>query len=112
MTLVWVDGQPATGVSAHDRGLAYGDGLFETMRVIAGQPQLLTRHLQRLENGCQRLGIACDLAVLRTQILAFSAALADGVAKLILTRGDGLRGYASPCPSLPRMLFASTCLSP
>lgn len=105
MTLAWVDGQPAVGVPALDRGLAYGDGLFETIRVIARQPQLLTRHLQRLEDGCQRLGIACDLAQLRTQILAFSTALGDGVAKLILTRGDGQRGYLPPHPCLPRTIL-------
>ena len=104
MNLTWVDGQPAEGVSVHDRGLAYGDGLFETIRVIGGQARLLERHLQRLESGCHRLGIPCDRTRLRTQILAFSAALGDGVAKLILTRGDGLRGYAPPQPARPRML--------
>ena len=89
----------------HDRGLAYGDGLFETIRVRGQLPQLLDRHLQRVENGCQRLGMPCDASALRTQILAFSAALGDGVAKLILTRGDGQRGYAPPQPCRPRMLL-------
>lgn len=105
MTLTWVDGHPATGVPVHDRGFAYGDGLFETIRVVAQQPQLLNRHLQRLENGCQRLGIPCDPAKLRTQILAFSTALGDGVAKLVLSRGDGLRGYAPPQPCHPRTVL-------
>ncbi len=41
----WVDGQPAGYVSLKDRGLAYGDGLFETIAVKAGQPLLLDRHL-------------------------------------------------------------------
>ncbi|MEQ4602693.1 MAG: aminodeoxychorismate lyase, partial [Pseudomonas amygdali] len=48
----WVDGCPADALSLKDRGLAYGDGLFETIVVKAGQPLLLERHLQRLENGC------------------------------------------------------------
>lgn len=105
MTLTWVDGQPAVGVPVHDRGFAYGDGLFETIRVVRQQPQLLDRRLQRLEAGCQRLGIPFDLAQLRTQVLAFSAELGDGVAKLVLTRGDGQRGYAPPQSCQPRTLL-------
>lgn len=105
MTLTWVDGQPAAGVPVHDRGFAYGDGLFETIKVIGQQPQLLDRHLQRLESGCRRLGIPCDPVSLGAQILTFSAELGDGVAKLMLTRGDGRRGYASPQPSQPRTVL-------
>lgn len=55
MSLVWLNGVPATEIACDDRGLAYGDGLFETLRVQNGQIPLLERHLQRLELGCQRL---------------------------------------------------------
>ncbi|SDV01301.1 aminodeoxychorismate lyase [Pseudomonas mucidolens] len=89
----WVDGQPADAVSLKDRGLAYGDGLFETIAVKAGQPLLLERHLQRLEAGCGRLAIVADHALIRSELLVFAATLGDGILKLILTRGDGLRGY-------------------
>ena len=51
----WVDGQPASALaSLKDRGLAYGDGLFETIAVKAGTPLLLELHLQRLALGCSR----------------------------------------------------------
>jgi len=103
--LSWVDGEPAQGLSVCDRGLAYGDGLFETIRVLAGRPQLLERHLQRLQEGCLRLGLACDLSLLGAEISAFSVALDDGVAKLILTRGDGERGYASAQAGAPRRVL-------
>ncbi|MFO2465794.1 aminodeoxychorismate lyase [Pseudomonas sp. 15FMM2] len=89
----WVDGQPADAVPLKDRGLAYGDGLFETIAVKAGQPVLLDRHLQRLEVGCRRLAIVADHVLIRSELLTFAAALGDGVLKLILTRGDSLRGY-------------------
>lgn len=89
----WVDGQPADAVPLKDRGLAYGDGLFETLAVKAGQPVLLDRHLQRLDEGCRRLALVADQALIRDELLAYAAALGDGVLKLILTRGDSLRGY-------------------
>ncbi|MBT1268491.1 aminodeoxychorismate lyase [Pseudomonas sp. VS38] len=89
----WVDGQPAGAVPLKDRGLAYGDGLFETIAVKVGQPVLLDRHLQRLEEGCRRLAIVADQPLIRSELLAYAAALGDGVLKLILTRGDSQRGY-------------------
>lgn len=110
MTLSWVDGQPTYGLSVHDRGFAYGDGLFETIKVAGGHPALLNRHLDRLALGCQRLAIPYDMAVTRSQIEAFSAELGTGVAKLILTRGDGKRGYA-PLPSCqPRTVLLGSPL--
>lgn len=51
----WVDGQPANALaSLKDRGLAYGDGLFETLAVKVGTPLLLELHMQRLALGCSR----------------------------------------------------------
>ncbi|MEX3773237.1 aminodeoxychorismate lyase [Pseudomonas sp. MYb118] len=94
----WVDGQPAQALSLKDRGLAYGDGLFETIAVKGGQPLLLDRHLSRLALGCSRLAINADQALIRDELLAYAGALGEGVLKLIVTRGDGLRGYA-PDPS-------------
>jgi 4-amino-4-deoxychorismate lyase len=96
----WVDGQPADALSLKDRGLAYGDGMFETIAVRRGQPVLLDRHLARLADGCVRLAIAADLEQVRQELLSYAAAMGEGVLKFILTRGDGLRGYA-PDPAAP-----------
>ncbi|WP_085656042.1 MULTISPECIES: aminodeoxychorismate lyase [unclassified Pseudomonas] len=110
----WVDGQPADALSLKDRGLAYGDGLFETIAVRGGQPLLLDRHLARLAEGCSRLAIAADPERIRDELSSYALAMGEGVLKLILTRGDGQRGYApdttapgrrilqaSPAPSYP-----------
>ena len=94
--LAWVDGQPADSVSLRDRGLAYGDGLFETIAVRDGQMPLLERHLQRAASGAARLRMPLDVDALRAELLAFAGQLGSGVLKLLLTRGDGLRGYAAP----------------
>jgi len=45
---------------------------------------------------------------MRTELLAFSAGLGEGVAKLMITRGEGLRGYASPPAALPRRILQSS----
>jgi len=103
--LSWIDGCPADLLSIKDRGLAYGDGLFETIAVKHGQPSLLERHLRRLEGGCARLGIAADLQLIHRELLAFAAQLGDGVMKLIVTRGDSQRGYAPALNSQPRRIL-------
>jgi len=104
----WLNGQPLGAGLQRDRGLAYGDGLFETIAVRRGQPRLLERHVQRLAAGCQRLRIPCDVTQVAGEIRAYAAALGEGVAKLLITRGDGLRGYAPPAdPEVRRLLLGS-----
>ncbi|NIE73803.1 aminodeoxychorismate lyase [Pantoea sp. Ap-967] len=108
--LSWIDGGPAAAVNLQNRGLAYGDGLFETIAVRAGRPSLLDGHLARLALGCQRLAIDADLARVGEEILAFSSQLGDGVAKLILTRGDSQRGYAPVAGAMARRILQGSPL--
>ncbi|AVD86419.1 aminodeoxychorismate lyase [Pseudomonas sp. SWI44] len=106
----WIDGQPATAVNLQNRGLAYGDGLFETLAVRSGRPSLLEGHFARLALGCQRLGIDADLALVRDEVLRYASQLGDGVAKLILTRGDSQRGYAPAPGAAPRRILQASPL--
>ncbi|MGV8918603.1 MAG: aminodeoxychorismate lyase [Pseudomonas sp.] len=101
----WVDGVPTDSLSLTDRGLAYGDGVFETIAVKSSRPLLLERHLQRLAAGCSRLSIAADQALIHNELLSFAAQLGDGVMKLIVTRGDSLRGYAPSPQAQPRRIL-------
>ncbi len=90
----WINGRPGRLIDCRDRGLQYGDGLFETMRVRSRRVRLLDYHLERLFEGCRRLQMrAPGAAALRREILARAALSADGVLKLIVTRGTGPRGY-------------------
>jgi len=90
----WINGRARTTIDIQDRGLQYGDGLFETMRVRRGRVRLLDYHLQRLYAGCRRLKIeAPDAALLRRELASRAARRADAVLKLIVTRGIGPRGY-------------------
>ena len=105
----WVDGQPANALaSLKDRGLAYGDGLFETLAVKAGTPLLLELHMQRLALGCSRLAIVADQALIRSELLAYAQAMGEGVLKLILTRGDSLRGYGASPEAKPRRILQAS----
>jgi 4-amino-4-deoxychorismate lyase len=101
-----VDGVAANGLPLADRGFAYGDGVFETMRAIDGRVPLWPLHLARLAEGCRRLGMELPPASLL--LAEIERALADApaaVLKLVLTRGDGGRGYAPPRPSKIRRVL-------
>ena len=94
---ILVDGQPALGIDALDRGLHYGDGLFETIACRSGHARFLGLHLQRLDEGCARLGIRlADLPGLGAQIRALAATAPACIIKLIVTRGSATaRGYGA-----------------
>jgi len=87
-----VNGTPQDTIAITDRGLAYGDGLFETILVHGGKPVLLNEHLNRLQSGASRLKISLDRGRLLDEIDDLD--LPDsGVLKIVLTRGSGGRGY-------------------
>ena len=89
-----VNGVKTDSIPADDRGLAYGDGLFETILIHAATPVLLEEHFDRLEHGAGRLNIEFDRSDLLQDIELLSSDLPDsGVLKIILTRGSGGRGY-------------------
>ena len=99
-----VDGVPSQQVPIEDRGLRYGDGLFETVRIAAGQPVWWELHLARLARGCDALGMECPPRALLDAEIAALCGGADGVLRLLLTRGDGPRGYA-PGDAAPRRVL-------
>ena len=85
-----VNGRHSAALDASDRGLHYGDGLFETMAVVDGRIPLWDRHLERLREGCRRLGFDCpDEAVLAAEAERLTADRPRCVLKLIVTRGRG-----------------------
>lgn len=101
-----INGREASCVSFLDRGLQYGDGLFETLAIWRSEALCVPQHLRRLGHGCQVLGIPMpDMQILRQEITALSAGVSRGVLKLVVTRGAGGRGYAPPeHPSPTRIL--------
>ena len=101
------------GVAATDRGLAYGDGLFETIRMRGRQAVLRSYHLDRMVADAGRLGIPVERSDLDAEISRSGCDLAsqyadDWVLKLVLTRGSGGRGYRSPVECEPSLIVTSS----
>jgi 4-amino-4-deoxychorismate lyase len=101
-----INGELAESIPVSDRGLQYGDGLFETMAVRGGKIRLLEQHLGRLTISCKRLGIPTDcLQDLPIMLDKCIASAPHGTVKIIVTRGTGQRGYA-----LPQQSKATLCI--
>ncbi|ESS68477.1 aminodeoxychorismate lyase PabC [Methyloglobulus morosus KoM1] len=95
--MILINGIASDCISVNDRGFQYGDGLFETIEVIDGQPIFLQQHLLRLSKGCSKLIIPSpDINQLADEIRAVCKQAKLAVLKIIVTRGSGGRGYRQP----------------
>jgi len=98
-----INGKPCADINVRDRGLAYGDGIFETMRIVYDQEKqlahipLLSEHLRRFEVGITRLklGVVKELIDRFNNDVSVILASVTGtsICKAILTRGIGGSGY-------------------
>ena len=104
-----INGQPGTQISASDRGLAYGDGLYRTLEARHGTPLLWHWQWQRLAADCAALRLPCpDEALLLREIASVAAKLERAVVKIVLTRGVGQRGYAMPAACTPTRIVSAS----
>ena len=103
-----VDGEISSQVSVLDRGLQYGDGVFETLAVIRGQPRFWQSHMDRLAIGCERQQLPVPpQTVLLREVQTVSAGQGDCVVKIIVTRGLSGRGYAPSVPVVANRIVSS-----
>lgn len=110
---VLVDGSATGRVDPLDRGLAYGDGLFETVLMVAGRAPLWSRHLERLAEGCRRLDLPpADPAILAAETARVAIGLERAVVRISLTRGCASRGYAPPRPAVTTRIVSATAAPP
>jgi 4-amino-4-deoxychorismate lyase len=98
-----VNGRIDAQVSPLDRGFAYGDGVFRTMRMTHGRVVSWDIHYNKLVEDCNRLAIVCPSSeLLAADIQRLNEDMqSDAVIKLIVTRGEGTRGYALPALAQP-----------
>lgn len=91
---VLLNGSPDQLVSPFDRGVHFGDGLFETIACVRGKPRFLPFHLERLQLGCQRLGMDAGNDDIGAEVRSLASEVDNAIVKLILTRGTAVaRGY-------------------
>ncbi len=109
--MVLVNGLQTDLLNVHDRGLAYGDGVFRTLRVSRGKALCWERHYQKLQADCQVLGLSCpNYSMLCKEINQIAAANPESVLKIIITRGPGPRGYRVTAEMQPTRIIMADSL--
>jgi 4-amino-4-deoxychorismate lyase len=88
-----INGVATDQLSLSDRAIHYGDGLFETIAICNGRIEFWQRHMQRLARGCKRLGMTMPDSALLLSEARTLITNDDGVLKIIISRGQGGRGY-------------------
>jgi len=109
-TRILVNGEQTECISVTDRGLQFGDGVFETIRVHQGKPVWWQQHMDRLLDGCRRLHFADmpDVDTLRQEVTKLLADTITGTLKIIITRGNSSSGYAAPADIVPNRILILT----
>lgn len=76
-------------VPLKDDGFYRGDGVFEVIRLYAGEPFALEEHIDRLQRSAAAISLEFDRRALESEIEALLAAAGavDGQLRLIVTRG-------------------------
>ena len=109
--MMLLNGKHSQAVGWFDRGIFYGDGVWETLAVRQGQAQLLAWHLERLDDGLAKLRFDFQQqAVLAREIEHICQGVEAGVLKIIIMRGQGQRGYAIPTSSQATRLLQISAL--
>ena len=95
--VVLIDGEVESKISIFNRNMQYGDGLFETFVAKDNKVLFWENHFDRLNNGCERLNIKkiANSIWLKDIKKALSLSSENNcIVKLILSRGNSLRGYS------------------
>ena len=98
-------------ISIHDRGLRYGDGLFETLRVFRRKIYQWSFHIARLKNGLQTLGIYFDdwqkLNEIVQKVVDINN-IEEGILKIIITAGEKSQGYLRANNNKPNLIVEAS----
>jgi branched-chain amino acid aminotransferase len=96
-------------VPVNDRGFMYGDGLFETVRIVNRRPFRLAQHLERMTRGADFLKINLPFPPKELQRFVDQLIEANGkpeaILRVTLTRGPGERGYAPKAEGRPTLVM-------
>ncbi|MFW1951042.1 aminodeoxychorismate lyase [Acinetobacter beijerinckii] len=92
------NGQLIDSIPLLDRAFHYGDGCFTTARIFQGVFELKHLHLARLKVACQSLSLDADLSLIDESLeqLKQKNPTLNGTFKVVISRGEGDRGYSLP----------------
>lgn len=98
-----INGSKSASLSPFDRGFAYGDGVFRTLPVEKARAHNWQLHYAKLVHDCNVLGIVCPASQILLNDIErlFAGNQTKAVAKIIVTRGEGDRGYSMPSLAQP-----------
>lgn len=106
-----INGNSNYTISPLDRGFAYGDGIFRTLIMREGEPENWPLHYQKLVADCAAINIVCPSAeILMSDLCQLFSLTETAVAKIIITRGEGERGYAPPAITAPMRVVLKTAM--
>ena len=100
------DLMPASSVDLQDRGLHYGDGVFETLLLHNGEIKYWNEHFDRLSFSADKLHIACPKkSWIEQQLKLYIELNRTLILKIILNRGNGGRGLLLPEDGTPNIVM-------
>jgi len=104
-----INGEQGGAIHAMDRAVMYGDGVFRTMRMRQGQVKCWPQQYRKLNSDCQALDILCPAQnILEQELRQLALAEPDCVVKIIVSRGEGGRGYMVPTSVSPNRVLLSS----
>lgn len=110
---VWLDGVPGSALPLPDRGLDFGDGLFETLLLENGRALFRQAHLERLRVGLAALALPDCSSTAEQHLERVCADIVSrgwpwAALRITVTRGAGERGYAAPAQVTPRIIITAS----
>lgn len=109
--MIMINGEQGRSIHVMDRAVMYGDGVFRTMRMDHGQIKCWPQQYQKLASDCQALDILCPARnTLEQELQQLAIDAPDCVVKIIVSRGEGGRGYRVPTFATPNRVLLSAPL--
>ena len=99
--------QVVTDLSFQDRAFHYGDGCFTTARIRDGVIELESRHIARLKLAAEKLYLNVNLDLINESLkrLKETNISLSGTLKILISRGEGQRGYSLPSHAADLWMF-------
>lgn len=107
MDITIINNSNPNTIAMNDRAFQYGDGFFTTIKVVDGVAQLLDLHVTRLQQCINRLFFDnINLTEIEANIEQLAKSQQLAVIKVVVSRGQGGRGYQIPDNQTPQVYLS------